>query len=723
MDVVSLLQRSKNIIFTLLYCSLALVQCQADKDNLLNGKSRSGKSLHTDVSSDYSWNYLPIGGGGYVTGIAVHPQETDIRYIRTDVGGAYRWHDGEEGWIQLLGWVGPDNENLIGVDGVALDPSNPDRVYLALGRDIDKEGGVWRSEDRGTTWALLMSAHYEGNGREARWTGEPIAVDPHAGNIIYAGTRMDGLWRSSNDGVSWTRITDVPRGHTGTNPTGVRSVVFDPGSYHGGKSSTLYVAVPGHGIYTSSDGGETFSHMDGSPETPARLKVAGGELFVTHSSGVAHWSGAAWSNLTPSAGNYVGLSVDETNNNRLVVAERYRSFFNPIYRSEDKGGSWQEINTPEVPAELNVHIPWWNSRRFSSATAGMEMIPGSSGELLYTDWFGVWYTPDVWASQTEWHTLVKGHEETVVLTLVASPEGPLLYSGMADNFGFRHDNLDEYPEKRLYPLNEGFSIALSEHHPSNIAILGARGWGGEQTRLATSADFGETWTERTLPEGSTLGKIAISSGDPDKMIYVAGGGAVYYSGDRGDSWSLSQGAPKNAIRSNSIWNKDFALAADLVNEDRFYLFKDGVFYASDDSGATWSPQNEDLLPNRAGYLNVIAIPDKEGEVWISLDENGLWRTTDSGMTFTQIDTLDSAALVTFGAPAPELDSSTIYVYGKIDGAEGLYRSRDQGETWVRLNDDFFQFPAGVKALAGDRNEYGRIFIGSGGVGIAYGELN
>ena len=683
--------------------------------------------LHGNSSSvlqDYIWDNLPIGGGGYVTGIVIHPMNKDIMYIRTDVGGAYSWDKDEERWIQMLNWVGPDNANLIGVDGLALDPNNPDRVYLALGKSLGT-GGIYRSGDRGHTWTKLMNASYEGNGRAARWIGECIAVDPHSSGVIYAGTRTNGLHRSTNDGVSWSKVIGVPNGFTGTNPTGVRSVVFDPSTTINGKSATVYIGVPASGIYKSNDGGATFSFMTGSPTNPARMQVVNRELYVTHSTGVVVFTGETWVNITPPTGsgrNFVALAVDPADSSKIVVAERYGAFYNKIYKTTNKGASWTHLNSSSGAYNRNVTIPWWSQTRFSSATSAIAMTPGNSGEVYYTDWFGVWYTPDVWATKTDWHTLVAGHEETVVLTVVSPPSGALVYSGMADNFGFRHDAVNEYPKKTLYPVNEGFSIAVCEHQPSNIAILGAKSWGGEETRLATSSDSGETWTNRTLPAGTTLGKIAISSTNPETMIYVAGGGAVYYSTDKGSSWNLCQGVPGNAIRLTDIWNKDFALAADLVNGNRFYLFKSGYLYSTNDGGANWSPQNSNSIPNYSGYLNVIAMPGKEGEVWISLDKNGLWKTSNEGNSITKISYFSTASLITFGAPEPGSNVPTAYCYGIIGGNWGLYRSTNLGVNWVQINDDQHQFPSGVKALAGDRRTFGRIFIGSGGCGVFYGEL-
>jgi photosystem II stability/assembly factor-like uncharacterized protein len=669
----------------------------------------------------YNWEALKIGGGGYVTGVVIHPLNKDIMYARTDVGGAYRWDVKAEQWEQMLNWVGPDNANLIGVDGMAVDPNLPNRIYLALGRRIDGEGGVYRSDDRGETWKKLMSASFEGNGRAARWFGECIAVDPNSSSVIYAGTRKNGLWQSSDEGKTWSKVTDIPDGYTGINPTGVRTILFNPAKKLNGRSSILYVGIPGSGIFFSNDCGVSFAPMNGSPKNPARMQVVKQELFVSHDTGVALWSDGKWQDISPMAGkNYVGLAIDVNNNRKIIAAQRYGAFSNPIYRSENKGQTWEQINTDIVPAKLNVSIPWWPKTWFSSATAGMALVPDGSGGLYFTDWFGVWYTPNVWAKSTDWFTVEEGHEETVVLTLVSPPSGALVYSGMADVFGFRHDKIDAYPEKRLYPLNECFSIAVCEKQPSNVVILGAKSWGGDQTRLATSSDLGATWTDRTLPEGAVLGIIAISALNPNRMVYLSGMGKVYHSQNGGDSWEVSQNAPENVAIMKDVWFRDHVLASDMV-DGSFYIFKEGILYRSID-GVYWTAKQTIPEPSVTGvFKSVVPVPGSPGEIWISLDKDGLWKTTDAGNTYSRVSAFKDARLITWGAPAPDSAYPTAYCYGTVESKWGLYRSIDKGENWVRINDDKHQFPAGVKAIAGDRNVFGRIYVGSGGSGIIYGE--
>jgi len=669
----------------------------------------------------YKWENLKIGGGGYVTGIVIHPTDKDIMYIRTDVGGAYRWNKNAARWDQILNWISPENANLIGVDGMALDPNNPERVYLALGQRIDEEGGIFRSEDRGETWTKLFDVAFEGNGRIARWIGECIAVDPLNGNIIYAGTRKRGLWRSDDDGKTWSRVEDVPEGYTGVRPSGVRSIVFDSAETKNGRSSVIYVGVPYSGIYVSHNGGESFAQIPGAPRTPARMQVVNSELFVTHGRGFVCYSNGEWYDFTPEPGkNYVALAVDETDSRKMVVAQRYGKFFNPIYRSADKGRTWEQINTEQVPAKLNVTIPWWSKTRFSSATSAMALVPGGSGELYYTDWFGVWQTPDIWAKTLNWNTVVRGHEETVVLALVSPPSGPLLYSGVADVSGFIHENTTDYVTRKISTFNECFSISVCETRPAHVVLLGAKSWGGEETTLLTSADFGKNWTKKTLPGGEKLGRIAVSALNPECMVYVSGNGNVYCSLDGGEIWEKCEGTPENVIELENVWNRNKILTSDLV-DGGFYIFKEGTIYTSND-GIAWERKNKIAVSHLEDrFINIVPVPGRSGEIWISLGTDGLWKTDDKGTTFNRIPGFDNARLMCWGAPAPGTDLPTAYVYGKWNSNWGIYRSIDMGESWVRINDDKNRFPAGVAAIDGDKNVFGRIYVGSGGYGISYGE--
>lgn len=54
-----------------------------------------------DISNEYEWKPIKIGGGGFTMGIVIHPTSGD-RYIRNDVNGAYRWDPAAGQWRLLI---------------------------------------------------------------------------------------------------------------------------------------------------------------------------------------------------------------------------------------------------------------------------------------------------------------------------------------------------------------------------------------------------------------------------------------------------------------------------------------------------------------------------------------------------------------------------------------------------------------------------------------------
>ena len=168
-------------------------------------------------TSPYAFSPVAIGGGGYITNIVAHPTEPDLRYIRTDVGGCYRWDPEQERWVQLMDFLTPADVELSNVDGIALAATDPDVVYIAAG-NAKVEGavnGVLKSTDRGTTWqktSFAVDQAFEGNQRDVRYIGERIAVDPLNARYVYAGTKLDGLYRSTDAGDTWRQNGQIPGG-------------------------------------------------------------------------------------------------------------------------------------------------------------------------------------------------------------------------------------------------------------------------------------------------------------------------------------------------------------------------------------------------------------------------------------------------------------------------------------------------------------------------------
>src|SRR5215207_4936433 len=220
----------------------------------------------------YIWRNVQVVGGGFIPGIVFSQTEPNLLYARTDIGGAYRLDPATNRWVPLLDSVGWDDWNLTGVVSIATDPVNPNNVYVAAGTYTNdwtsQNGAVLRSSDRGATWQRTMLPFKLGGNMPGRGAGERLVVDPNRNSTIYLGvTDGNGLWRSTDSGVTWARVTSFPNpgnyvqdpadpnGYLNRNQ-GIYWVTFDKRTgTAGGTTQTIYVGVAdaGASVYRSAD--------------------------------------------------------------------------------------------------------------------------------------------------------------------------------------------------------------------------------------------------------------------------------------------------------------------------------------------------------------------------------------------------------------------------------------------------------------------------------------
>jgi hypothetical protein len=178
-----------------------------------------------DISPTYQWKPVRIGGGGWVVGMVIHPLNPNVRYLRTDVGNAYRWDVANQQWDPMRisntngsGVQGPDVSapSSGGEESIAIDPSDPNTVYMvfptAHSCDIQCPTNfdeIYKSIDGGLnfTHGNMESAAIVGNANGAHRTlGERLMVDPANSQVLYYGTSTQGLFRSLDGGTIWTQL-------------------------------------------------------------------------------------------------------------------------------------------------------------------------------------------------------------------------------------------------------------------------------------------------------------------------------------------------------------------------------------------------------------------------------------------------------------------------------------------------------------------------------------
>ncbi|MEV8021689.1 RICIN domain-containing protein [Streptomyces sp. NPDC086554] len=685
----------------------------------------TGGARATAAAGPYAWKNAQVVGGGYVTGLTFNPRAKGLLYARTDMGGAYRWDVAAEQWIPLTDRFGEKDWNLLGIDSLATDRVDPDRLYLAAGtytNDWAGNGAVLRSTDRGRTFQRTDLPFKLGANEDGRGTGERLAINPADNGTLLLGTRKNGLWRSTDKGVTWRQVTSFPVKDGGSSGAAISFVTYGPAG-----SKTIYVGVADKStsLYRSTDGGSSWQAVSGQPngQMPQHGVLSGdGSLYLTYANSVGPsgatagsvWkytpAGGAWKNISPSKGSYgfSGLAVDPRKPSTVMVTTLDRWWpEDELYRSTDGGTSWKAQAAKSVRKASAAPYVGTGTGHWMTALA---IDPFNSGHVLYGTGSGIWRSKDADATDSggtsHWAVGARGLEETALQDAIAPPGGATVISAMGDLGGFRHDSLTKVPAGRLKNpmMITSTDIDFAQSKPSVMVRVGR---GGAEDG-AYSADGGSSWKGfEAEPVGSAdSGRVALAA-DGSAIVWTEAGQAPYRSTDKGASWSKVGGLGTGAV-----------VVADRSSAKTFYSLADGTLHASTDGGATFTARATGLPAGR-----LTAVPGIAGDLWIAGGDKGLLHSTDGGRTFTTLKTVRSASALGFGKAAPGAAYQALYMIGTVKDVTGVFRSTDKGATWVRVNDAAHQWgsigASGV--ITGDPDTYGRVYVGTNGRGLQYGD--
>ncbi|WP_181179414.1 sialidase family protein [Methylibium rhizosphaerae] len=699
----------------------------------------------------YRWGNVAIGGGGFVTAVIPSKTQRNLFYARTDVGGAYRWDAAAGRWVPLLDGLSEDDVGLMGVESMALDPKNPAVVYVLAGTSYFSNGktAVMRSTDYGASFARItdVSAQFRvhGNGM-GRGNGEKMQVDPGSSNVVYVGSRNNGLFKSTDSGASFSRVNALPV--TGTpNEAGISFVLLDPSSVANGVAQRIFVGVSRYGsvganLYRSNDAGATFSAVSNAPAgfIPQRAALASdGNLYITYATGSGPhgdsrslnppepmdagqvWkysvAGGTWTNVTPAGitGAFSGVSVDPGNPQRVLVStvnnwmQQGRGWGDHFFLSTNGGAAWTDVVARGFALDTNG-VSWVGNNTIHWAN-GIEFDPFDSKAAWVTSGNGLFRTANLDAVPTTWTFAVKGLEETVPLGLVSVPGGPLL-SVIGDYDGYRHTDVNAYAPIHTPSIGTTTGLAVAAANTSVVVRVG-------REKLYRSADTGVSWTQVPVaPVSSITESVVALSADGSTLLHtMTAGGAVatYRSGNFANpapTWSAVSGLNGRAVRP----------VGDPVRAARFYAYDsgNGQVLTSNDGGASFAVS---ATVAAGGSTRLSVAPGREGDVWIPLRDGGLVRSTNSGAAFSRLSNVSSCSAVGFGKAAAGSSYPTVFIWGAAGGGKrGLYRSVDAGANWTRINDDAHQFggPGNGQFVVGDMNTEGMVYMSTVGRGIVYG---
>ncbi len=672
----------------------------------------------------YKWNNVQINGGGYITGVVFSPSYKNEVYIRTDIGGAYRRNPENNVWVPLNDSLPREDQNLNGILSIALDPTDINKIYLAAGTYLNannSKAAILISNDRGKSWDKSELPFWLGANEDGRGSGERLLVDAKNPQKIWLGTNVNGLWQSVDSAKSWRKI--------GFDNQHILFVLQ-------AKNGAFFVSTT-TGVYLSEDGGNSFNLIDNFPKdliANQGKEGKNGEIFFTLADKIgpndikrgAVVKLSSQKNLeiiSPVIGNnetfgFGGLGIDnETGLIAVSTNNKWASGDEIFVQSED--GNWRSINkdssfdyssTPWIKDYSHgnlTHIGHWIS--------DLEIDPFDSNHAIYVTGYGIWETYSFNQTNIKWSFNNQGIEETAVLDLaIPSKKGsdnlqPKLLSALGDISGFSHFDLNDIKNnKMLLPFQgNSRSIDVASDIPDFV------------TRTTDKSPFGYFSTDgaknwqafSTFPTNAKYngGKIRVSA-DAKTIAWIIDG-VCYYSFDLGRRWSLSSGLSQDI--------KNAILISDKVDPQLFYIYDlpSGKLYKSSD-GAKNFKLTKGKLTNWSN--SVASVPYNPSHIWAAT-YNGLFASDNGGESFIKIEPFEASWAVSFGKPAPNADYPTIFVAGKMANLSGIFMSQDLGEKWLLISNKNMQFSS-IRVLQGDPNIFGRVYVGTDGRGIFYGDI-
>ena len=682
----------------------------------------------------YKFNSIRMGGGGFVSSIITCPTQKNLIFARTDVGGAYRWNEADKSWIPLHDWVSDSQWTFLGVEALAIDPQQPNRVYMSCGLYNNSPSNIMRSTDYGATFKLSNDGFPQINGNGmGRQNGERLIVDPNKSAVLFCGFRNGTLYRSPNYGANWS-LVDAFGTKTTANGNGVCAVAIDKASgTPGNASQRIFVAVSRTGsdnLFLSENGGTSWITVPGAINNymPQRIFVSNGILYVAyadkegpHNPGKGaimkyNIATSTWTDISPAALPIGGITQDASNPDVLMATTinvyqpqnwtTNQQWGDRMYRSTNGGATWTELFSSNK-MQLSP-LDTWTTNLSLHWTGSIEIDPFNPDRVFVTSGNGLFMTDklsDINAGKSTWYFQVKGIEETVPFGVASLPNNRYV-TVIGDYAGFVHDGLTSVPKGFSNGGGSNTSLAVASAQPNILVRSGGSNY--------YSNNSGDSWTVMNNPsETAKHGNLALSR--IGNIILYSPRDTVYKSINKGVNWTKLTGFFSGAY-----------IVPDQVVNEKFYTFNTatGRFYTSTTGGTSFTVS--DVVFPKGGNRIVRVAPGLEGDVWVAAAD-GLYRTKDSGVSFGKIANVTHCQAVGFGKAAPDKSFPTIFIWGTVVGGvtyNALYRSTDEGATWLRINDDLHQYGGlgNANFVEGDVNVYGRVFMSSWGRGIIYGDI-
>jgi len=288
--------------------------------NLVVGQSskESKKSKNPVKSALNGFKFRSIGPAfmsGRIADIAIDPKNENVWYVAVGSGGVWKTENAGTTWMPLT-----DNMPFYSTGCITIDPHNNSSIWLGTGENVGGRHvgighGVYHSKDGGKSWkdmGLKKSEHIS-----------KIIVHPEDPNTLWVASQGPlwspggerGLFKTTDGGKTWKNTLDINEW------TGVTDLVIDPTNpdilYAASWQKHRNVAAligggPGTSLYKSVNGGDSWSKID--------------------------------KGLPGSNKGKIGLAISPMQPNVLYAAVELDKRAGAVYRSENSGGSWSKMS-------------------------------------------------------------------------------------------------------------------------------------------------------------------------------------------------------------------------------------------------------------------------------------------------------------------------------------------------------------------------------------------